>query len=90
MATKSIADIANDLRALQERVNSSNGVIARLERTEEFLTQARELLKQFSDDSATRALQTTSTALDQCRNASCGCLRDFLDASAKMESILNK
>ena len=89
MATKSIADIANDLRALQERVNSSNGVIARLERTEEFLTQARELLKQFSDDSATRALQT-STALDQCRNASCGCLRDFLDASAQMESILNK
>lgn len=69
MATKSIADITNDLRALQERVNSSNGVIARLERTEEFLTQARELLKQFSDDSATRALQTTSTALDQCRNA---------------------
>lgn len=88
MASKQISDISNELSALQARVNGSNGVIARLEQAEEFLSQARELLAQFSDDSATRALQLTSQALDQCRNASRGSLRSFLDTSAQLETIL--
>ena len=47
MASKQISDISNELSALQARVNGSNGVIARLERAEEFLSKARDLLAQF-------------------------------------------
>ena len=88
MASKQISDISNELSALQARVNGSNGVIARLERAEEFLSKARDLLAQFSDDSASRALRLTSRALDQCRNASRGSLRSFFDTSAQLETIL--
>ena len=84
MATKQISEISKELSTLQARVNGSNGVIARLERAEEFLSKARDLLAQFSDDSASRALR----ALDQCRNASRGSLRSFLDTSAQLETIL--
>ena len=39
MATKQISEISKELSALQARVNGSNGVIARLERAEEFLSK---------------------------------------------------
>lgn len=39
MATKQISEISKELSTLQARVNGSNGVIARLERAEEFLSK---------------------------------------------------
>ena len=52
MTVNSFADIERDLIDLRCRVEGANGVMARLNRAEEFLIQAREVLARFSDISA--------------------------------------
>jgi hypothetical protein len=85
MTANSFADIERDLIDLRRRVDGGNGVMARLNRAEEFLIQAREVLARFSDSSAERALQLISSALDDSRQASCGSLRSFISASVELQ-----
>ena len=85
MTVNSFADIERDLIDLRCRVDGANGVMARLNRAEEFLIQAREVLARFSDSSAERALQLIASALDDSRQASCGSLRSFISVSVELQ-----
>lgn len=86
----SFVDIEGRLIELRSRVDGANGVIGRLNRAEELLEQAREVLARFSDSSAERALHLASSALDDSRNASCGSLRDFTRAAVELQSRIRE
>jgi hypothetical protein len=86
MAANSFSDIDSDLTRLRERVDGANGIISHLNRAEELLNQAREILARFSDKPAERAFKLASLALDSSRNASCGSLRNFTKGSVELQS----
>lgn len=90
MAVRSFTEVAASLGRIQERVHGSNGIITRLQRAESFLTEARDLLRRFPDESATRAFEQASSALDHSRNASCGSLNDYIEITQELQSRIPK
>ena len=82
--SRRLEDVQAGIGQLQQRVDGANGIVHHLERAASYLSEARDLLKQFDDKAAAAALGHVSSSLDYLRNAHYGWLNDFVSTTREL------